>query len=244
MSRQTTRVPWLLVFDLDGTLIDSSADLCSSVSATLEEVGLSPLSQQEVSSFIGDGAASLVRRALNFRLASFHAERATALFEQCYEFFLSHYRVHKLDRTRPYPGILESLHSIRGTLPKLPMAILTNKPVRPSREICDALGLSPYFFVNYGGDSFATKKPSPEGLKTILREAQAKFGPSYAGQAPPIGTAVMIGDSSADVEVGRACGLRTVGCRYGLAPDALLAACPDVVIDAPEELPSALGLSF
>lgn len=243
MSNKAIAEPWLLVFDLDGTLIDSSADLCSSLNAALHEVGLLPLSQRQISSFVGDGAASLVRRALSFRLSSAEVELGTALFANCYELFLSHYRVHKLDSTRPYPGILESLRIIRHSMAELPMAVLTNKPVRPSREICDALGLSPFFFANYGGDSFPSKKPAPEGLWTILHEAHARFGHSNKGRVEPIyERAIMIGDSPVDIEVGRACGLTTIGCSYGLAPKALLEAGPDIIIDAPEELPAALGL--
>ena len=240
---QAYDVPSLLVFDLDGTLIDSSEDLCSSVNAALLEVGLPSLSRPEVSSFIGDGAASLMRRALAFRLGSVDPENLDRYFERSYPFFLSYYRAHKLDCTRPYGGVLESLQAIRDVMPELPMAVLTNKPVRPSREICDALGLSRFFFVNYGGDSFPTKKPAPEGLQAILREAQSRLAPAEGG-GPVLypNRAVMIGDSPADVEVGRTCGLRTVGCQYGLAPEALLASRPDILIEAPAELPEALGL--
>ena len=235
--------PWLLVFDLDGTLIDSSEDLCNSVNAALQEAGLLALSQPEISSFIGDGAASLVQRAIAFRLGSGDPLSWTSLFDRCYAFFLAHYRVHKLDHTRPYPGVLECLQAIRQALPDVSMAVLTNKPVRPSREICDALGLSPFFFANYGGDSFATKKPAPEGLQAILQEALTRFRSADGSDGPySPDRAVMIGDSPADIWAGRACGMRTVGCRYGLAPEALLASRPDFVVDAPGDLLAVFGL--
>ncbi len=121
-----------------------------------------------MSRFIGDGAAMLMRRALtaaedlpNARASAASTEK---LFDHAFPFFLSYYREHKLDNTYAYPGVLESLSRIRERRPNLPLAVLTNKPVNPSREICSALGLERFFFANYGGNSFATKKPDPEGL--------------------------------------------------------------------------------
>jgi phosphoglycolate phosphatase len=101
------------------------------------------------------------------------------------------------------------------------MAVLTNKPVNPSRAICDGLGLSPYFFQIYGGNSFATKKPDPEGLKALIREAGVD----------PFET-VMIGDSEIDVQTARSAGTWAVGCRFGLAPHTLDAAEPDCLVDS------------
>ncbi len=234
---------WLLVFDLDGTLIDSSQDLCASVNAALMHVGRSPLPQHTITAFIGDGAATLMRRALR---ASETAEKAVVLhsdFERSFPFFLELYREHKLDTTRVYPGVLESLREIRKRNPALPMAVLTNKPVHPSREICAALGLAPFFFANYGGNSFATKKPHPEGLLKIMDEAsalRAERGIS-PGRFSSRGV-VMIGDSAADVLVGRACGTRTVGCSFGLDPGALQSTAPDHLVDSAWEWPEVLGL--
>ncbi len=220
----------LLVFDLDGTLIDSSADLCRSVNAALLHVGRSELPASQIASFIGHGAAMLMHRALSaspprdgYTDADTHA-----VFDRGFQHFLHHYHLHKLDTTRPYPGVLEALHALRARHPELPMAVLTNKPVRPSREICRALGLLPYFFAVYGGDSFA-KKPNPEGLRAIMDEANVNFG-QRRSQHGPIApeTAVMIGDSDVDVQTARNCGVRSLGCGYGLAPSALAASAPDL----------------
>lgn len=237
--------PWLLVFDLDGTLIDSSLDLCHSVNAALAHVGKHALPEDSVARFIGDGAAMLVRRAL---MASEDLQpRAThftsdSLFDEAFPFFLSHYREHKLDNTYVYPGVMDSLQQIRERHPHLPMAVLTNKPVNPSREICSALGLAPFFFANYGGNSFSTKKPEPEGLRTLISEAHALVGATMNSERFNPSGVIMVGDSDVDVLTARACGARSLGCRYGLAPEALAAAAPDWMVDSPSEWPSVLGL--
>jgi phosphoglycolate phosphatase len=231
-------LPRLLVFDLDGTLIDSSLDLCNAVNAALTHVHKPALPNALIASYIGDGAAMLVRRALGDPgdLDAL-APDGDALFHTIFEFFLSYYREHKLDNTRCYPGVLEALTAIRHAHPHLPMAVLTNKPVNPSRDICDALGLAPFFFQNYGGNSFVTKKPEPEGLLTLIAEAAALTGLDIL----PADT-VMIGDSDVDILTARRCGARTLGCAYGLAPHALAAAQPDAVVDAPIEWSAALKL--
>jgi phosphoglycolate phosphatase len=223
--------PRLLVFDLDGTLIDSSLDLCNSVNAALAHVGRLPLPNHIIASHIGDGAAMLVRRSLDSSQALSSQPDTDDLFANAYEHFFTYYRAHKLDHTRCYPGVLDTLKLIRDTHPYLPMAVLTNKPVEPSRNICAALGLAPFFFQNYGGNSFRTKKPDPEGLLALIDEANAT----------PADT-VMIGDSDVDVLTARRCGARSLGCNYGLAPEALAASAPDATVNHPSDWPTALGL--
>ncbi|HTV09645.1 MAG TPA: HAD hydrolase-like protein [Candidatus Aquilonibacter sp.] len=237
--------PRLLVFDLDGTLIDSSLDLCNSVNAAMRGVGKSPLPNAVIAGYIGDGAAMLVRRALGDPgdLDAGNADAGDALFHRAFDLFLAHYREHKLDNTQCYEGVLEALALIRERQPHLPMAVLTNKPVNPSRQICEALGLAPFFFQNYGGNSFTTKKPDPEGLLTIAREADALLRMRDYSAAPlASGEVVMIGDSDVDVLTGRRIGARTVGCLFGLAPHTLHAAQPDRMVEHPSEWPAALGL--
>ena len=135
--------PRFLVFDLDGTLIDSSLDLCNSVNAALAHVGKPSLPNALIASYIGDGAAMLVRRALGDPgdLDALHPSDGDDLFRRTFEFFLTYYRAHKLDNTYCYDGVLDALTHIRARHPHLPMAVLTNKPVNPSRDICRALGL-------------------------------------------------------------------------------------------------------
>jgi phosphoglycolate phosphatase len=228
-------IPRLLVFDLDGTLIDSSLDLCNAVNAALTHVGRPALPNAVIAGFIGDGAAALIHRSLA------HPEPWTLglepLFDTTYAHFLAFYREHKLDHTRCYPGVLHALTAIRTRHPRLPMAVLTNKPVNPSREICAALGLAPFFFQNYGGNSFPTQKPDPAGLRTIIAETEALLG------APIEPSEVtMIGDSDVDIRTAHACGARSIGCTFGLAPQSLAAAKPSATVDSPSEWPGVLGL--
>ena len=230
--------PRLLVFDLDGTLIDSSLDLCNSINATLLHVDRPVLPNALIASYIGDGAAMLVRRALGDP-GDLDAQQPDGdlLFHRAFDFFLRYYREHKLDNTRCYAGVLKSLAAVRACSPQLPMAVLTNKPVNPSREICAALGLEPFFFQNYGGNSFPTKKPDPQGLLALIAEAQV-----IAGSSITASDTVMIGDSDVDVLTARRCGARSLGCSYGLAPHALAAAQPDATVSSPADWITALGL--
>jgi phosphoglycolate phosphatase len=235
--------PRLLVFDLDGTLIDSSLDLCNSVNAAMLGVGKSTLPNAVIAGYIGDGAAMLVRRALGDPgdVDAANASAGDALFHRAFELFLEHYREHKLDNTRCYEGVLNALRAIRGRNPQLPMAVLTNKPVHPSRQICEALELAPFFFQNYGGNSFTTKKPDPEGLLTLMREADELLTRDGAPQLQPA-EVVMIGDSDVDVLTARRVGARAVGCLFGLAPHSLSAVQPGRLVHHASEWPEALGL--
>lgn len=222
----------LLVFDLDGTLIDSAQDLCNSVNATLDKFGRPPLSDEIIAGYIGNGALMLVRRAF---ATDDGREPSEELLTDAYKFFLDFYRAHKLDYTYAYEGVLEALdaldkvHAQVGT-PGRAMAVLTNKPVRPAQAICEALGLAPYFLQIYGGNSFSTKKPDPEGLLSLMQQANAK----------PEET-VMIGDSGVDVLTARNAGAWSIGCTFGLTPGSLEEVPPDVLVDSPADWTAALS---
>jgi phosphoglycolate phosphatase len=224
-------VPRLVVFDLDGTLIDSREDLSNSVNAMLAHLGRP---HAVIAGYIGDGASMLVRRALGDPEGDAHDE---AFVEDALRFFLDYYREHKLDYTYVYDGVFESLAEIREEWPEVAMAVLTNKPVRPSVDICAHFGLDRYFFQNYGGNSFHTKKPDPTGLIALIREASA-LQPS--AELIAAAETVMVGDSDVDVLTARNCGSRSIGCSYGLAPERLAAAVPDVTAKSPAEWPGAL----
>lgn len=215
----------LLIFDLDGTLVDSREDLANSVNAMLRHYGKPELPHQVIASYIGDGAPMLVRRSLGDPDDEGYVQDALL-------YFMAWYREHKLDYTYVYDGIREALDAIRASRngESLKMAVLSNKPVGPSRAIVEALGLRPYFFQIYGGNSFHTKKPDPAGVEVLLEESGAK----------PEET-VIIGDSNIDVLTGRNAGIYSVGVTYGLAPHTLEDAPPDVLIDKPHELAIVLG---
>lgn len=233
--------PWLIVFDLDGTLIDSSLDLCLSVNAALEHVGDPPLPHEMIAGYIGDGAAMLMRRALgdpdDLDSNPGTSDASGRKFQEAFTYFLLYYRQHKLDNTKLYEGVLPALEQIKKCAPETLMAVLTNKPVGPSREICDALGVGQFLFANYGGDSFVAKKPDPRGLQTLIEEAS-----SLAEDVRhPLSTAVMVGDSAVDVLTAKRAGIRSLGCRYGLAPQTLEQSRPDLFCDSPEAWPHLLG---
>ena len=262
----------LLVFDLDGTLIDSRLDLIHSVNAMLRHFGRQELEGDVIASYVGDGAPVLVRRAL------FGAETTgpagagqeapgqaglgqggsgpagggggEQFFQEALTYFLGYYRMHKLDHTTVYDGIPEVLRALangaavvgatgggapggtatdarseKSVRPTRVMAVLSNKPVRPSQDIVNALGLGDFFVRIYGGNSFATKKPDPLGARTLLEETGVA-----ATQA------LMIGDSGVDVLTGRNAGLWTCGVTYGFAPHTLEETMPDVVVERPSEL--------
>jgi phosphoglycolate phosphatase len=215
----------LLVFDLDGTLIDSSRDLSNSVNAMLVQFDRKPLPESVIASYIGDGAGMLVRRALGDQADETYVESALTCF-------LDYYREHKLDFTRVYPGVLEALAALRVAPDgqERAMAVLTNKPIGPSVAICDALGLTPYFFGIYGGNSFATKKPDPAGLDALIREA---------GVTPR--ETLMIGDSGVDILTARNAGAWALGCRFGLSPHTLEDVPADCVVDVAWEWVEAVG---
>jgi phosphoglycolate phosphatase len=231
--------PRLLVFDLDGTLIDSRVDLCNSVNAMLSHYGKDLLAEPTIASYIGDGASTLVRRALAHAhlVADEPDPHDEAFIVEATGWFIDWYRVHKLDYTYIYPGVVESLSFLREKHPLLPMAVLTNKPVHPSRDICRHFKLDQYCYQIYGGNSFDTKKPDPEGLLTLIAEAE-RLTSTVISPAE----VVMIGDSHVDVKTARACGAWSLGCTFGLSPESLAAAGPDISVDHASDWPRALNL--
>jgi phosphoglycolate phosphatase len=224
----------LLVFDLDGTLIDSAQDLCNSVNAALSECNLGPLPDPAIAGFVGNGAPMLMRRSLALAGNIDSSNVSEDTFAKAYAFFLQYYREHKLDFTYAYEGVLDALkalhelHDAPGG-PQRTMAVLTNKPVRPARGICEGLGLADYFLHIYGGDSFSLKKPDPLGLRSIMEET---------GATPE--ETVMIGDSKVDVETARNAGAWSIGCAFGFGPQNILDTPPDVLVDSAAEWTQAL----
>jgi phosphoglycolate phosphatase len=216
MSADTTRFSHVrcLIFDLDGTLIDSKLDLALAVNATLQHMGRPELPHETIYRFVGNGAQMLVQRALGREATPAEAETGLA-------HFLSYYREHMLDNTVAYPGVREGLE----LLGERPMAVLTNKPVRFSDWILEGLGLSRYFKYVYGGNSFEKKKPDPIGVEVLLRDLQLT----------PAET-MMVGDSDVDVRTARNSGIWACGVSYGLGMEGMRATPPDLMIDSLVEL--------
>ena len=199
----------LIIFDLDGTLIDSKLDLANSVNFTRQQMGLSVLEHRLIFSYIGDGATMLIRRAMGEGLSELEVQGAL-------EIFLAHYREHLLDNTTLYPGVAEALDALQ----LLKLAVLTNKPLRPTKAILQGLEIEDRFAVVYGGNSFDQKKPHPMGIEQILSDTRIARERT-----------VMVGDSYIDIQTGRNAGVATCGVTYGLASDTLREPKPDFLVD-------------
>jgi len=202
----------LVVFDLDGTLIDSVTDIASAVNRMLARKArtVAPLPLDTVRAFVGNGARELVSRVLA-------QTGAQVPLDEALDAFLDEYRVGLLDATRPYPGVVEGLDSMRDRI----LAVLTNKPGDMSRTILEGLGLAARFLRIAGGGDFPGRKPDPAGLLMLLRETGVSAG-----------EALMVGDSGVDVRTARNAGTRSAGVTYGLDPEGLAAAAPDMVVDS------------
>lgn len=188
----------IALLDLDGTLVDSREDLWRAINHALARVGLPPRSLEEVTSFVGEGAAKLVARALAPR---------EDLLEPALAAWWEHYRIHLLDSTRLYPGVAEALAGAGRRL-----AVLTNKPGAMARQILDGLGLAGRFAAVLGGDE-APRKPDPAGARALL----ARLG----GRAED---AVFVGDSRVDAATAAAAGIPFVGVAWGFGGEAELRA--------------------
>ncbi len=207
-----------LIFDLDGTLIDSKLDLVHSVNAMLRELQRPELPEELISSYIGNGAPVLVAKALGQNASPADLDRGL-------KFFLGYYEEHKMDNTGAYPGVPEALDQLSS----MPMAVLTNKPERISVRILESLGLAKYFRAVYGGNSFASKKPDPFGAHIILREFSAQ--PDEA---------LLIGDSEVDVQTARNAGILAAAVNYGFGVHDRVAHPADIYLDSLGDLVPAL----
>jgi phosphoglycolate phosphatase len=205
----------LVIFDLDGTLIDSRLDLANAVNQTRAHMGMPPLTNERVYSYVGTGAPALIRQALG-------SQAGEAELQEALEFFLEYYREHKLDYTALYPGVQESIDRLRDA--GKPMAVLTNKPVRVSQAIIDGLGVGGHFFRVYGGNSFEFKKPHPIGVHRLMEESG--IGPDRT---------IMVGDSSVDVATARNAGIPCCGLTYGFQPETLADPAPELKVDRMED---------
>jgi phosphoglycolate phosphatase len=205
----------LLIFDLDGTLIDSRLDLAHAVNATRARMGKGPLPHEQIFSFVGNGAPVLIRRAMGPDASEEDVGNAL-------EFFLDYYGHHALDHTLLYAGVGESLARMHRA--GLMLAVLTNKPVRISRGILDGLGIGSLFFQVYGGNSFEHKKPHRIGVDTLRAEAGAAAADTW-----------MVGDSYVDVQTARNAGVASCGVTWGFQPESFREFPPDLLIHRMED---------
>jgi len=206
-----------ILFDLDGTLIDSVADLANSVNYTLGTLSLPRHTTEEIRSFVGDGVQKLIKRSLG--------QSNMDKFTDAFAIFMDHYGLHCTDNTKLYPGVAEILPELSETYS---LGVLTNKSLKFSVNILETLGVCAYFKEVLGGDSLPTKKPDPAGI-FLLAEKWA---------VDPAREMIMVGDHATDIEVGQRAGCKTVfiegtiGDKRGLKPD--------FVIRSMTELPGLL----
>lgn len=212
----------LVIFDLDGTLIDSARDIAHSVNEVREQLSLAPLPISEIESYIGNGVRALLERALEGcdRDAREHAHDA----------YLPIYRRRLLDHTRPYPGVSTALEQLAA--PGRTLSVLTNKPILESVMILEGLGLERHFASVYGGDSFARKKPDPTGVIRLLEEAGARRNET-----------LFVGDSSVDLETARNAGVSCCLVTYGIRPEHIAELEPDHRIDDLRDLVTLVNAS-
>lgn len=204
----------LVIFDLDGTLIDSLADLAAATNHMLEQFGCRPLGLEEVRRLVGQGARRLVERALTGGSPE-DVERGLTLF-------LDYNHSHIADRTVCYPGVPETIDTLRKR--RLRLAVVSNKNVALCREVLSVLGMDGYFEEIVGADSLPFRKPSPEPVLKLLSD----FG---VGKDE----AIIVGDSINDIAAGRGAGIVTIGCTYGYGDPAELADA-DYHVDSFQEL--------
>lgn len=210
----------LLIFDLDGTLLDSRQDLADSVNATRAEMGKPPLEHSLVFSYVGNGAPVLIRKALG-------PEASDAEVKHALQFFLDYYRDHAVDATELYPGVRAALDRLHAA--GMQLAILTNKPVRISEAIMKHFALDSMLFRVYGGNSFAQKKPNPVGIDTLRAEADVTAEQTW-----------MVGDSIVDMQTARNAGVLACGVTYGFQPETLKECPPDLLVDHMDDFASAI----
>jgi phosphoglycolate phosphatase len=212
-----------VVFDLDGTLVDSRRDLADSANEMLAGYFAPPLADEAVVRMVGGGAAQLVARALAAARVDAPVEHALARFLTAYDRRLTNF-------TRPYDGVPELLEHLRAQ--QLEMALVTNKPLEQSVQILEAFDLLKYFRWRVGGDGPLPRKPAPDGLYAVMRDASAGNGDT-----------MLVGDSAVDLQTARNAGVRICLARYGfgfadIAPDTLSGA--EVIVDGPHEIVDAV----
>lgn len=214
------KAPGAVVFDLDGTLIDSRADLAASINRLRQGHGLPPLSLAEVTERVGRGARVLVSRSLP-------GEMSGKDFEVAYQWFLADYAEHCTEATEPYPGIVDLLERLA---PRLPVALATNKPEAMTRKIVAHLDLDRFFTSIVAGDTLAVKKPDPR----VLRHLEGPLGERSENL-------LLVGDSEVDAETASAAGCRLALVSWGFGSEGSLRRfSPEILAHAAAELAAHL----
>lgn len=216
--------PLTIVFDLDGTLVDTAPDLVDTLNVILAREGLAPVPYAKARSMIGGGARRMIEAALTFEKRAFTAADIDPLFKN----FIAHYAAHVADRSRPFPGLVEALDRLatQGCI----FAVCTNKLEGLSRLLLDALGLSARFAAICGQDTFGVQKPNPAILQRTIAQAKGSME-----------RAIMVGDSATDIDTARAAGVPVIAVDFGYTETPVTQLGPDRVIGHFADLPAAVS---
>ncbi|GBD44034.1 Phosphoglycolate phosphatase [bacterium HR40] len=213
-----------IVFDLDGTLVHTLPDIAAALSRVFTAHDLPAPDESRVRRMIGDGARTLVARALE----AAGVEADDARIDTLYRAFLDDYGANACVASRPFPGVIETLAELHGR--GHPLGVCTNKPERSTHLLLDGLGLAPFFAAIVGGDRLPFRKPDPRHLGAVLDRLAPQDGT----------TAVMVGDSRNDLLAARGLGIRCVLVRHGYGEDCADELGADLVIDGFADLPAAI----
>ena len=216
--------PGTIVFDLDGTLVDTAPDLVETLNVIFVREGLSPVAYETARNFVGGGAKAMISRGMRTLNVDASPERIEKLFVD----FIDHYSEHIADRSRPFPGAIDTLDDLAARGCRL--AVCTNKLERLSLRLLDQLELTQRFAAICGQDTFGVQKPDPE----ILRRTIAAAGGT-------VGRTVMVGDSDTDIRTARAAGVPVVAVDFGYSESPVTQFNPDRVISHFAELPAAIA---
>ncbi len=214
----------LIVFDLDGTLIDTAPDLIDTLNTVFAREGLAPVPYETARNFIGGGARAMIARGVEAEGLVF----PPAKLEQMFADFLAHYGEHIADRSRPFPGLIDALDELAADGHRF--AVCTNKLERLSILLLDALALSRRFAAICGQDTFGMQKPDPEVLRRTIRAA---------GGDPE--RAIMIGDSVTDIRTAHAAGVPVIAVDFGYSERPVAEFNPDRIISHFTQLPTAIA---
>jgi phosphoglycolate phosphatase len=214
----------VLVFDLDGTLIDTAPDLANTLNFILTQDGFEPIHYDEARMMIGGGAGSMLRHALRKQ----RAEVSAATIERMFNAFIEHYAAHIAVASQPFPGLITALDRLSDN--GFVFAVCTNKLEWLSRRLLDMLDLTKRFAFVCGHDTFDVKKPDPKVLTLTIEQAGGT-----------IADAIMIGDSATDIDTARAAGIPVICVDFGYTEIPVATLNPDFVISHFDALPAAVG---
>ena len=212
-------LPQLVLFDLDGTLLDSVPDLALAVDRMLTAMRMPEAGEDRVRNWVGNGAQMLVKRALVGLDSPVGSEPELALFDRAFPLFLQHYSACCSEKSQLYSGAIELLTALQSA--QVGMGLITNKPISFTETLMDDFGLNSYFSIILGGDSLAEKKPHP--LPLLYAMEKAGVGPDKT---------LMVGDSRSDIEAAQAAGCKVVAVTYGYNHGEPVARyAPDLIVD-------------